>query len=264
MCTVTVVPLEDGFRLVCNRDERRDRPTAEPPTRHTIEGRNAMFPVDPASRGTWVGVNDVGLAAAILNRNHTPTSSNADANARDAEPLRVSRGRIVPTLLACRSIEEALERCATLDVRAFAPFRLLLVHGATAVIATSNTRALSYEVVRLVRPVMETSSSLGDELVEGPRGRLFHRMLGRSQCAWLLAQRCFHEHQWTSRPEISVMMERLDARTVSQTLIDVRRHSIEVAYRSTRSAGASDQWCLSSALYFSPHSVGRDILAPYS
>jgi uncharacterized protein with NRDE domain len=228
MCTVTIVPLDDGFRLRFNRDERRDRPIARPPAMHMVEARRAVFPVDPTSEGTWIGVNDSGLVIALLNRNEAARSANA---ARDPES-RVSRGRIAPVLLACGSPEEALDRCTTLDVAAFDPFRLMIVQKTIAVAVTSDGRELSHEVVSLSRPVMRTSSSLGDDLVEGPRRELFEMMLGQQpQSAWLRGQRRFHRHQWPSRRELSVLMERDDARTVSETVIDVRPRALELAYR---------------------------------
>jgi len=230
VCTVTVVPFGRGFRVSCNRDERRDRPIAAPPMMHSVGRRKAMFPVDPASQGTWVGVNDRGLAVALLNR--TAESIGA-LDTIDPAP-RVSRGRIVPTLLACDSLDEAIERCARLDIRDFARFRLLIIQNARIAIVTSDSRVLAHEVLSLSRPVMQTSSSLGDAVVEGPRRRLFERLFGQQQDAWLRAQRRFHRHQWRSRPDISVMMQRADARTVSQTVIDVRAHSIDLAYRAMR------------------------------
>jgi hypothetical protein len=226
MCTVTVVPLDDGFRLRCNRDERRDRPTATSPVLQTLGRRLAVFPVDPTSQGTWVGVNDVGLAIALLNR------SGDCARSLDPEP-RVSRGRIIPALLACASLDEALERCATLDPGSFGRFRLLMIESTTVAIVTSDTRVLSRERVSLSQPVMQTSSSLGDDVVEGPRRKLFDRLFDQDQSAWLHAQRQFHHHQWRARPEISVLMERADASTVSETVIDVRLQTIEVCYQAT-------------------------------
>ncbi len=234
MCTVTIVPLEHGFRLSCNRDERRDRQAALPPIVHTIASRQAIFPVDPISQGTWVGVNDAGLAMALLNR----ASDSLDA--LDDKP-RVSRGNIIPGLLACRSPDEALERCLGLDAGTYERFRVLIVQDTTGVIVTSDTRTLSHEVVSLSRPIMETSSALGDVLVEGPRRQLFEQLFNQPRCsAWLRAQRHFHQHQWPARPEISVMMERADARTVSQTVIDVQPRTIKMAYREVGCPHAFD------------------------
>jgi hypothetical protein len=234
MCTVTVVPLENGFRLCCNRDERRERPTASPPIVQTFGCGRAMFPVDPISQGTWVAVNDAGLTMALLNR------STDSIDLRDSKP-RVSRGRIIPALLACGSVDEALEHCSKLDAASFDGFRLLMVQNALAIIMTSDARALTHEVTNLSRPMMWTSSSLGDAVVEGPRRKLFDRLFDEDRGTWLPAQRRFHRHRWRRHPEISVMMERRDARTVSRTAIDVRSHVITLTYRPVGSPSADDR-----------------------
>jgi len=224
MCTVTIVPFENGFRLCCNRDERRERPAATSPTVQTVEGRRAIYPVDPISQGTWVAVNDVGLTLALLNR--TTGAINSINSINSTVPLaewpRLSRGGIIPTLLTSASADEALARCEKLDAARFDQFRVLIVQNMTAIVVTSDGRTLTHEAVSLDRPVMWTSSSLGDAVVEGPRTELFERLFAQDRRGWLRAQRRFHDHQWRERPEISVMMERGDARTMSQTAIDVR------------------------------------------
>ena len=223
MCTVTIVPYDDGFRLACNRDERRDRAAATPPNVHRLEHRIAVFPLDPVGGGTWVGVNDAGLAAVLLNRRIKSTAPTAN------RPLR-SRGLIIPTLLDCGSVPDALEIAARLDPAHFDLFRLVVVHGMVAAVLASDGRTVSVETLGVSRPLMLTSSSLGDDLVEGPRRRLFERLVVKSDGAWLRAQARFHTHQWPSRPHVSVRMERPDARTVSRTQIDVTSRGSELCY----------------------------------
>ena len=229
MCTVTIVPRDDGFRLGCNRDERRDRATARPPAIHCLPHRAAIFPVDPVGRGTWVGVNDAGLAAALLNRTID------SAAPIDKSPLH-SRGLIIPDLLDCASLTEALEMGMALDPSDFDRFRLVMALDATVAIVTSDGVALSVEVTKLSRPMMLTSSSLGGASVEGPRRRLFERLFAGEERSWLRAQSRFHHHQWRSRRDISVRMERGDARTVSHTVVDVSSRAIELRYRALDSA----------------------------
>jgi uncharacterized protein with NRDE domain len=229
MCTVTIVPYDDGFRLVCNRDERRDRAAATPPNVRRLEHRTAVFPVDPVSGGTWVGMNDTGLAAALLNRtidSAAPTSS---------RPPR-SRGLIIPTLLDCGSVPEALDIGASVDPAHFDPFRLVLVQRMVAAVLTSDGLTLAVEIMGVSRPLMVTSSSLGDAVVEGPRRRLFERLVLKNEGTWLAAQTRFHAHQWRSRAEISVKMERHTARTVSRTCISVTSHTSELCYDPLGSA----------------------------
>ena len=156
---------------------------------------------------------------------------------RVAKPLPVrSRGLIIPNLLGCRSLINALDIAAGLDPTQFDLFRLALVHRMVAVVLTSNGMTLSVETMNVSRPFMLTSSSLGDAVVEAPRRRLFERLVLKNESAWLPAQTRFHAHQWRSRTEISVAMERPDARTVSRTLISVTSDTIELRYDPLGSA----------------------------
>ena len=223
MCTVTIVPRDDGFRLVCNRDERRDRAMAVPPDVHRLTRETAVFPSDPVGGGTWVGVNGAGLAAALLNRSGNRAAAVAN------RPLR-SRGLIVPMLLDCGSVPAALETAAGLDPAHFDLFRLVVVQRMAAGILTSDGRRLSVQIIGLLQPSMLTSSALGDGVVEAVRRRLFDRMMAREPGRRLGAQARFHAHAWPSHPEVSVRMERADARTVSRTRIDVTSAAIELCY----------------------------------
>src|SRR3954464_5165969 len=100
MCTVSIVPVPDGCRLVCNRDERRTRAAAHPPRAFPTDVSWATYPQDPVSGGTWIGVNDDGLIVALLNRTAARIES-----CRSPQ----SRGSIVPMLLACPSIAQAMD-----------------------------------------------------------------------------------------------------------------------------------------------------------
>jgi hypothetical protein len=205
---------------MCNRDERRTRPSARPPRTWPTDVSCAIYPQDPVSGGTWIGVNDDGLVVALLNRTTLP-------GAQRQAPL--SRGSIVPRLLASASIIRAVERCDVLDVRRFEPFRLVVVQRSTVAVVTGDPGWPSTDVFPLTVPVMFTSSSLGEALVESPRRRLFEQLV-LADDDWLGGQMRFHRHRWARRPEISILMAREDAATVSRTTIDVTSRTIRLEY----------------------------------
>jgi len=214
MCTVTVVPHETGIRVMCNRDERRSRPAALPPQVHDLGERLAAFPVDPRGGGSWVGINDAGVVVTLLN-------VSGPSHGSSKEPRR-SRGLIVREVLRCGSLSDVLDTVASLDASLFEMFRLVVMHRFTAVDATSDgVRTAIRRQITVDTPLLFTSSSLGDALVEAPRKQLFRRMVVERRSGWLRGQARFHRHQWPSRPEISVCMERDDALTVSRTVVDV-------------------------------------------
>ena len=224
MCTVSIVPTPGGFHLLCNRDERRDRVPAIGPRIRTTMSMQAVYPVDTQGRGTWIGVNAAGLAVALLNRTDDP----AIAAAR----RRFSRGLIAPPLLECGCVEDAVRVARRVQANSFHPFRLLIVHERRFGLVSSNGRRLSSRIQVLDRPLMWTSSSLGDARVRRPRLRLFQDLIAshRKLDAQLEGQQSFHTHCWPARSELSVLMARTDARTVSRTAIHVSRGRVTLHY----------------------------------
>ena len=222
MCTLSVIPTTVGIRIAFNRDERRDRLPALPPSTHQLARRRAVYPVDPVGGGTWIGVNDRGIVAAVLNC--TPRL------ALPAPGASKSRGLIVPAILSTDDLEAAVGAAARIDPAQCALFTLIVLRGRRAVVFSSDGHDLSSAAADVTRPLLLTSSSLGDHVVRAPRERLFDQLVTRDPSAWPAAQQAFHDHQWPLRPAISVRMERADARTVSRTVIDITGDDIRLSY----------------------------------
>ena len=217
MCTVSIIPLyvagATGFRLVSNRDELRTRPEALPPAVRRFGEHRATMPIDPVSNGTWVAASDAGMAMALLNVNSLHRAF--------AESPRLSRGVIIPHLLASDAARDALRAAQQLDPGDFPPFRLIVIDRD----AWGEVFSDGWDLRTTVRPfdgkpLIFTSSGLGDALVEGPRRMLFDRLI-RTADVCPRRQDEFHDHQWPDRPQVSVRMSRADASTVSRTTIEM-------------------------------------------
>jgi len=236
MCTVTILPEslvsaaqaggEDPlrWRLVCNRDELTTRPAALPPVMTRVGSRLAIMPVDPESSGTWIGVNDAGLACSLLNVNNGVTTR-----------APVSRGTIIPTLLRYPDVDSALMWASQLEPSRYQPFRLLIADGCELIECWSDGRVLRHRRRPLHDAVIRTSSGLGDRLVARPRAALFRKFLAATSNK-VAAEDLFHLHQWRGREEVSVRMRRADARTVSHTVIEVHERTVSLAYRPAEAA----------------------------
>ena len=183
---------------------------------------DAIYPRDPVGRGTWVGVNTAGIAVALLNR--------YDEERAVSGHRLISRGRIAADALECSGLDEVAQFGQRLDAAQFAPFRLVAASRRRLVVISSDGEAV--EVIRrqLVAPIMFTSSSLGDMRVGPVRRALFAQLIGERPELWLAQQSRFHRHQWTERPEISVVMARADAATVSRSTIDVSARTVHFRY----------------------------------
>ena len=213
MCTVTIVPLADGYRLMCNRDEQHSRPAALPPRRVRIDGHETTMPIDPQGGGSWIAAADGGLSVAMLNR-MPPRAPAADRTLR-------SRGEIVASLASSRGLEEIMAALERIDPAAYRAFQLVAVAGGEVVAATSDSVGIDIVTRKLQQPVIFTSSSLGDSSAELMRVPLFQAMVVHAEDQ-LAGQRAFHAHRWPRCGAFSVVMCRADARTVSRSTIDVR------------------------------------------
>lgn len=68
MCTLTIAPDgADGFKLVSNRDESKERSPATLPQCFRIRERRVLMPLDPQGGGSWVALSEEGRAACLLN-----------------------------------------------------------------------------------------------------------------------------------------------------------------------------------------------------
>ncbi len=118
MCTLVLLrrPHHDWpLVIAANRDEMAGRPWS-PPARHWPDRPEVVAGRDDLAGGSWLGVNDYGVAAAVLNRVGTlgPAAG------------KRSRGELVLEALDHADAAAAAAALATLDGRAYRPFNLLV------------------------------------------------------------------------------------------------------------------------------------------
>ncbi|MDP6572655.1 MAG: NRDE family protein [Rhodospirillales bacterium] len=124
MCTVVILrrPGHDWpLLLAANRDEMRDRPWA-PPARHWPERDQVVAGIDLEASGTWLGLNDDGLVAAVLNR---PQSLGPAAGYR-------SRGELPLEALDHADADAAARALADIDPAAYRTFNMVVADGRDA------------------------------------------------------------------------------------------------------------------------------------
>lgn len=145
-------------------------------------------------------------------------------------PHHRSRGTIIPKLMVHAEVRECMSDAAALDPADFPPFRLVMVDRANVAEVCSDGRTLSSLLApRQPRPILFTSSGLGDHVVEPLRRRLFEELFSKAE-NWSAEQDRFHHHRWPDRPDVSVCMIREDAKTVSHTVIECRSGCVRLVY----------------------------------
>ena len=101
--------------LAANRDELTSR-AWEPPAVHWPGQPGIVAGRDILGGGTWMGLNDAGLVAAVLNRQ----------GSLGPEPAKRSRGELPLLALACSNATSAAAAVAALDGAAYRSFNMVL------------------------------------------------------------------------------------------------------------------------------------------
>lgn len=91
MCFVSYVPLEKGYLLGSNRDEKNDRSPSLAPQHIQTEMGGVLMPVDGKAGGTWIAAREDGWSVVLLN-------GAFDLHIAQL-PYRHSRGAIIPALM---------------------------------------------------------------------------------------------------------------------------------------------------------------------
>jgi hypothetical protein len=164
MCTLLYAPWEGGlFRaaLGLNRDEVYARPAAPPRWWPPAEGAGFIAPVDLVAGGTWFGLAETGLFAALTNgrlAGHSP----AKAPTEGSSPFRHerSRGELVPAALRAGTLEGATAALEALDVFAYAPCHLLLAQDGRAAYVAPDAGGRFAALILETGPYTLTNSGL--------------------------------------------------------------------------------------------------------
>jgi hypothetical protein len=118
MCSVIILSRPDHewpILVASNRDEMHERPW-EPPARHWPDRPEVVAGRDNLAGGSWLGINDFGVIAGILNRRNT----------LGPQAGKRSRGELVLDALDFADAEAAVAMLQELDANAYRPFNMLV------------------------------------------------------------------------------------------------------------------------------------------
>lgn len=124
MCTVVILRRPDHqwpVILGANRDEMGSRPW-RPPGRHWTERPDVVAGQDQLAGGSWLGLNDTGVVAGILNRKD---SLGPDQRLR-------SRGELVLEALDHADAKDAASALSRIDPAAYRSFNILIADNRDA------------------------------------------------------------------------------------------------------------------------------------
>jgi hypothetical protein len=117
MCTVTYIPLENGFVLTSSRDERVLRQTLKPALYTHDNNILLVYPKDQIAGGTWIAMSNNRIACLL---------NGGFVNHEKLHVYSKSRGVVLLEYFNSKSILNFIE---TIDLKHVEPFTLLLINN---------------------------------------------------------------------------------------------------------------------------------------
>jgi hypothetical protein len=124
MCTVVFLRRPNHrwpLMLAANRDELSTRPW-QPPGQHWPDRKSVIAGTDELAGGTWLGMNDDGVVAGVLNRK----------NSLGPDPALRSRGELPLEALDHADAVTAAEALSHIDPRSYRSFNLFVADSRDA------------------------------------------------------------------------------------------------------------------------------------
>ncbi len=220
MCTVSFMPLGDGFLLTSSRDEQKSRPT-RPPMAEAHKGHRLTFPKDLHSGGTWLAFDaENGRAACLLNgafERHTKK-----------ETYRMSRGQV---LLDSFVYPDAKIFHALIDLEDIEPFTLLLWETQKGLqLHEFRWDGLEkyFSEIDLSRPKLWSSATLYDSESRQQRQQWFEQWLGHHEPSKIAE---FHQAKHGQDDQQDIVMRRENGlQTVSISQIRFENGAFSMQY----------------------------------
>jgi hypothetical protein len=223
MCTLTVFPRDNGYRLGMNRDEKIARGAGLPPFVHDVDGTGVIYPSD-GDGGTWIGVNEHRSAFALLNWNDAVPASLAAQKTR-------SRGSLIPRLIGLRVLKEVHCLLADQDLDGVLAFRLVGVFLSEKEIGEWRWNSARLEfVLHRWEARHWFSSSLSDEqagIVRSAACLAARTQPDAGSAEWL---RRLHASHSDLTGRLSLCVHRTDVRTLSYSEIECGPFTIRMRH----------------------------------
>lgn len=223
MCTVTWLPEDHGYHLLFNRDEQVTRLPARPPAIREVAGVRCVYPVDGQAGGTWLGANAYGVTVGLLNHYA------ADPWGGDAGRPKISRGKLVVSLLDATDLAAIRSRLSATDLDRFAPFILIAI-APVGELASHTWDGRDLAIDRAVRPRFLTTSSFESERVAAVRKESFDAWVREHPQLSPDLLSALHASRLPEPGPYAVCMERPDAKTLSFSRLELTHTRLRFFY----------------------------------
>lgn len=222
MCTVSLFPVDaSNFVLTSNRDESPDR-LALPPSFYDVENTKLLFPKDPLSGGTWIGVSEKKRVVCLLN---------GGFNLHERKGYyRKSRGLVTQEVMLMDEVTSDIEHYNFIDIE---PFTMIIVDW--------NSGLSFYELIwdgerkhfseLPLEPRIWSSSTLYTEAMKSERKLWFDDFVMEQE---LNAQNVlsFHKSDRGNQTDYGVIMDRGFVKTTSITQVSKQNEAVAMYFET--------------------------------
>lgn len=206
MCTVTYVPLKNGFCITSNRDEKTTRARALSPKEYIINDKKITFPKDAKAGGTWFAKSDE-ATLVLLN--------GANEKHKLKPYYRKSRGLIVLDLI---SSNDVLNTWDEIDLENVEPFTLVLYYS-------DNLYKFQWNEVKKNKITLDTkqnyiwsSSTLYSKEIREERAKWFYNFIEKNPAVSPKKMLSFHQFTENENLNFGLQINRKnDLKTISIT-----------------------------------------------
>lgn len=219
MCTVSFVPLEDGFVIHSNRDEKVNRPTSYPKL-YFENGIALIYPKDEKAGGTWVVAREDGACIILLN--------GAFSNHQKKDNYRKSRGQIVKEIIG----QSAILNCfLDFDLTNIEPFTLIIFQDEKLIEVKWDGENKFCFPKSINQQYIWSSTTLYNTSQSKEREKWFEEFCHTNTPLTIERLFTFHNGFQSSNSEFGLVINREDnTKTVSITQLIIKNKKIEMHY----------------------------------
>ncbi len=214
MCTLSYLPLSNGYFLVNNRDESPFRGIAKEPQIIDINAIKILAPIDAEALGTWIGVNENGKMACLMNGAFEPHIKRSG--------YKKSRGKITLEFL---DIEDDIEYFDMIHLEEIEPFSLIIIDDMNVKVLRWDGTKKYKEILSKDNPYNWSSATLYDSETMSVRRSFFdeHVYSFSKQKELLVA---WHKDQISDSPSILLKRELVESISITSIYKDQNRFEL--------------------------------------
>ena len=219
MCTVSYVPIKNGFCITSNRDEQVTRAKAVPPKEYSINNKKITFPKDPKAGGTWFAQSKDAIIVLL---------NGAEEKHIVKTSYRKSRGLIVLDLI---TIGDIIAGWHEIDLQNIEPFTIVLYYDSKLFQLQWNEIEKSLINLDTTKNHIWSSSTLYSKEIREERAKWFDHFLNKNKNVSAKEMLNFHQFTKPNNADFGLQINRNNIlKTISITQTATQNNETVMTY----------------------------------